>query len=163
MRAVVNKAKKGIKNGGRISGYVVLCGVDYFTRVTNHADVRDGYVIAGQNSPLRNELGAIGNGYSMFTYGNITFIQYDDVFTKADGTTVQPLGDDEAVLLPRSVLGSTFFGPVSKLSGVGAAGAKRFASSYRDAKDRFVELESEQNTLVLLQEIGAVIYLTAKA
>ena len=163
MRAVTNLAKKGIRNGGRISGYVVLCGVDYFTRVTNHADVRDGYVVAGQNSPLRNQLGEIGNGYAMFTYGNITFIQYDDVFTKADGTTSQPLGDDEAVLLPRSVLGSTFFGPVSKLSGVGAAGAKRFASSYRDPKDRFVEMESEQNTLVLLQEIGAVVWLTAKA
>lgn len=162
VRAATGKAKKGLKNGGKASGYVVLCGVDYFTRVTNHADVRDGYVVAGQNSPLRNELGSVGNGYSMFTYGNVTFVQYDDVFTTKSGS-VQPLGDDEAVLFPRAVIGSTFFGPVSKLSGVGAAGAKRFASSYRDGKDRFVEMESEQNTLVIVQEIGALVFLTAKA
>ena len=159
VRAITNRAKKGIKNGGKIKGYVCLCGVDYFTSITNHADVRDGYVVAGQNSPLRAQLGEVGNGYSMFTYGNVTFIQYDDVFTLADGTSLQPLADAEGIMIPKALIGSTFFGPVSKLSGVGKAGAKRFASTYRDPKDRFVELESEQNTLVLIQEIDSIIYL----
>lgn len=161
-RAITNLIKKA--STGRYKGYVVLAGQDFFSAFTNHPDVRDGFVIAGQNSPLRNELGEVANGYASLQYGNVTVIQYDDVFTDADGSTaVQPLADDEAVMFPRGMLGSTFFGPVSKLSGVGAAGAKRFASSYRDIKDRYVEMESEQNTLVVLQEIQAVYYLTIKA
>lgn len=161
-RAITTAMKKAYK-GGRLRGYVMLCGADFFSAFVSHADVRDGYVIAGQNSPLRNELGEVANGYVTFQYGNITLVQYDDVFTKSDDSSDQPLADDAAVLLPRGSLGSTFFGPVSKLSGVGASGAKRFASSYRDPKDRYVEMESEQNTLVVLQEIDAVYYLGIQA
>lgn len=158
-RALTNDIKKSFKNG-RLRGYVLLCGADFFDAFVKHADIKEGYVVAGQNSPLRNELGEVANGYVTFQYGNITLVQYDDVFTKQDGSSDQPLDDAEAVLVPRGVLGSTFFGPVSKLSGVGAAGAKRFASSFRDPKDRYVEMESEQNTLVVLQEIAAAYYLT---
>lgn len=161
-RSVTNAIKKAFTNG-RLRGYVMLCGADFFDAFVKHADVKEGYVIAGQNSPLRNELGEVANGYVTFQYGNITLVQYDDVFTKSDDTTDQPLADAEAVLLPRGLLGATFFAPVSKLAGVGASGAKRFASSYRDPKDRYVEVESEQNTLVVLQEISAVYYLTIKA
>lgn len=159
-RAITNAAKKDYK-GGRMRGYVVLCGADFFTDFVTQDGIKEAYAIQGQQSALRNELGEVANGYNTFQFGNITLVQYDDVFTKQDGTTDQPLGDGEAVLIPRGLLGSVFFGPVSKLSGVGAAGAKRFASSYRDNKDRYVEMESEQNTLVVLQEIAATYYLTA--
>lgn len=159
-RAITNQIKKDYK-GGRARGFVLLCGSTFFDSFVKHADIKEGYVIAGQNSPLRNELGEVANGYNTFQYGNITLVQYDDVFTTKTGS-VQPLADGEAVLLPRGLLGNIFFGPVSKLSGVGQSGAKRFASSYRDPKDRYVEMESEQNTLVVLQEIAAVHYLTIK-
>lgn len=161
-RAITNAEKKAYK-GGRSRGFVCLAGSEFFNKFVSHADIREGYVIAGQNSPLRNELGEVANGYATFQYGNVTFVQYDDSFTLSNGTTDQPLADDEAVMIPRGKLGNVFFGPVSKLSGVGAAGAKRFASSYRDPKDRYVEMESEQNTLVVLQEIAAATYLTIKA
>lgn len=161
-RALTNDIKKSFK-GGRLKGYVLLCGSDFFDAFVKHADIKDGYVVAGQQSPLRNELGEVANGYVTFQYGNITLVQYDDVFTKQDGSSDQPLADGEAVLVPRGVLGNTFFAPVSKLSGVGASGAKRFASSYRDPKDRYVEMESEQNTLVVLQEIAAAYFLTIQA
>jgi len=159
-RALTNQIKKTY--GGRLRGYVMLCGADFFDAFVSQEGIKEGYLVAGQNSPLRNELGEVANGYVSFQYGNITLVQYDDVFN-VKGSSVQPLADDEAVLLPRGSLGNVFFGPVSKLSGVGASGAKRFASSYRDPKDRYVETESEQNTLVVLQEIASVFYLTIKA
>lgn len=160
-RAITNKAKKAYK-GGKFSGYVILAGQAWFDAFVNHADIKEGYVIAGQNSPLRNQLGEIGAGYNIFTYGNISVIQYDDVFTLPDGTSVQPLADDAAVLVPKGMLGRVFFGSVSKLSGIGQSGMKRYASTYRDAKDRFVEVESEQNTLVIMQEIAAAYFLSIK-
>lgn len=161
-RAITNAAKKDYK-GGRAKGFVCLAGVDFFDAFVKHADIREGYVIAGQQSPLRNELGEVANGYTSFQYGNMTMVQYDDSFTLSNGSTDQPLADGEAVIIPRGQLGSVFFAPVSKLSGVGTQGAKRFASSYRDPKDRYVEMESEQNTLVVLQEIASAHYLTIKA
>ena len=162
IRAAQQTAKKGLTNGGRVQGWVILAGSQWFDKFVGHADVREGFAFKGE-SPLRNELGSVANGYSVFRYGNVDVIMYDDQFTKKDGTVVTPLDPAKAVLLPRSVLGSAFFGPVSKLSGVGSMGAKRFASSYRDPKDRYVEMESEQNTLVILEQLGATVELTIKA
>lgn len=161
LRAAQQTAKKGLTNGGRVQGWVILAGSQWFDKFVGHADVREGFAFKGE-SPLRNELGTVANGYSVFRYGNVDVIMYDDQFTKKDGTVVTPLDPAKAVLLPRTVLGSAFFGPVSKLSGVGSMGAKRFASSYRDPKDRYVEMESEQNTLVILEQLGATVELTIK-
>ena len=162
LRAAQQTAKKGLTNGGRVQGWVILAGSQWFDKFVGHADVREGFAFKGE-SPLRNELGTVANGYSVFRYGNVDVIMYDDQFTKKDGTVVTPLDPAKAVLLPRTVLGSAFFGPVSKLSGVGSMGAKRFASSYRDPKDRYVEMESEQNTLVILEQLAATVELTIKA
>ena len=160
IRTVVNLSKKSYQ-GGRAKGFVILAGTEWFNAFVTADEVKEGFLQMGYNSALRNEIGEAASGYPMYEYGNVTIVQYDDIFTQKDGSTDQPLADDAAVLMPRGVLGSVIFGPVSKLSGVGASGAKRFASSYRDPKDRFVECESEQNTLVVLQEIASVYYLTA--
>ena len=162
IRAAQQTGKKGLTNGGRVQGWVILAGSEWFDKFVGHADVREGFAFKGE-SPLRNELGTVANGYSVFRYGNVDVIMYDDQFSKKDGTVVTPLDPAKAVLLPRAVLGSAFFGPVSKLSGVGSMGAKRFASSYRDPKDRYVEMESEQNTLVILEQLAATVELTIKA
>lgn len=158
-RAITNDIKKSFTNG-RSKGYIVLCGTVFFDAFVGHPDIKEAYALKG-DSPLRNELGEVANGYNMFQYGNITFIQYDDTFSVGT-SSVSPIADDAAVVLPRGSLGSVFFGPVSKLSGIGKAGAKRFSSTYRDPKDRYVEVESEQNSLVVLQEINAVHFVTAK-
>lgn len=152
-------AKKGLTNGGRVQGWVLLAGEDFFNSFMAHGSITSSTQLVG-DSPLRNQIGEVAGGYSMYRFGNVDIVLYDDTFTKEDGSVVQPLASDQARLIPRTTLGSAFFGPVSKLSGIGAQGAKRFASSYRDPKDRYVELESEQNTLVVMEQIGAVVELT---
>ena len=87
------------------------------------------------------------------------FVLYTDEFTDGSGL-ITILDHDKAVLFPRATLGNEWYGPVSKLSGIGASGAKRFASSYRDPKDRFVDVESEQNTLVLTTQCAASVLIT---
>lgn len=158
-RAAQQVSKAGLTNGGRVNGWVVLAGVTWFNEFVGHDSITSSTLLKG-DSPLRNELGLVGNGYSIYRFGNIDIILYDDVFTTKAGATVQPLPDNEARLIPRTALGSAFFAPVSKLSGINASGAKRFASSYRDPKDRYVEMESEQNTLVVMEQIASVIELT---
>ena len=161
MLNATQKAKKGYKSGGQIRGYVAFCGATFFNTLINSVEVKAAYANSQANgNPLRNELGEAMSGYTVFRYGNVDFVLYTDEFTNASGT-VSVLGADNAVLVPRAELGVEWYGPVSKLSGIGASGAKRFASSYRDPKDRFVDVESEQNTLILTTQAAASVLLTA--
>ena len=153
--AATQKAKKGLKNGSQVRGYVCLCGATFFNTLINSAEVKAAYANSQANgNPLRNEMGEVMAGYTVFRYGNIDFILYTDEFSSGSGA-ITILADDEAVLFPRATLGNEWYGPVSKLSGIGASGAKRFASSYRDPKDRYVDVESEQNTLILTTQCAA--------
>lgn len=161
--SATQKAKKGYKTGGAVRGYVALCGATFFNALINSPDVFAAYSNSAANgNPLRNELGDVMAGYTVFRFGNVDFILYTDEFTDGSGT-VSILNTAQAVLFPRAVLGNEWYGPVSKLSGIGASGAKRFASSYRDPKDRYVDVESEQNTLVLTTQFASTVLLTIAA
>lgn len=163
MLSATNKSKKGYKGTAPIRGYVVLCGATFFNAIISSPEVKAAYAASQANgNPLRNELGVALDGYTVFRYGNVDFILYTDEFTDASGS-VTILDAAQAVLFPRTVIGAEWYGPVSKLSGIGASGAKRFASSYRDPKDRFVDVESEQNTLVLTTQFGATVLLSTTA
>lgn len=161
IRGQVEVSKANLKTGGFVRGYVMFCGAKFFEGLMTSASIKEAYA-AGNSlmNPLRNELGEAAAGYTMFRFGNVDIIQYTDTFVAADGSVIKPLADDKAVLVPRTEMGSIFFGPVSKLSGVGVVGAKRFASSYRDPKDRYVEVESEQNTLPIISQFGATVLIS---
>lgn len=163
MLSATQKAKKGYKSGGQIRGYVAFCGATFFNTLINSAEVKAAYANSQANgNPLRNELGEVMAGYTVFRYGNVDFVLYTDEFTDGSGT-VTVLNPAQAVLVPRAVIGAEWYGPVSKLSGIGASGAKRFASSYRDPKDRYIDVESEQNTLVLTTQAASSVLLTIAA
>ena len=158
--SATQKAKKGLKNGSQVRGYVCLCGAAFFNALINSAEVKVAYANSQANgNPLRNELWEAMSGYTVFRYGNIDFVLYTDEFTDNTGS-VTVLNPATGVLFPRATLGQEWYGPVSKLSGIGASGAKRFASSYRDPKDRYVDVESEQNTLVLTTQCAASVLIT---
>ena len=158
--AATQKAKKGYKAGGQIRGFVAFCGATFFNALINSAEIKAAYANSQSNgNPLRNELGDVMAGYTVFRYGNVDFVLYTDEFTDGAGL-VTILDPSQAVLVPRAVIGNEWYGPVSKLSGIGASGAKRFASSYRDPKDRYVDVESEQNTLVLTTQAASSVLLT---
>ncbi|WP_280554360.1 major capsid protein [Halomonas sp. 25-S5] len=158
LRSAQKKAKAGLNNGGRVQGYIMLAGEDLFEWMIRNGDVVRAYELnLASPNPLLGELGEIANGYSTFKIGNTTVVLYDDSFGLKDGTSVQPLAADSGVLLPRTTLGRVFYGPESTLSGLGRGGAKRFARSYRDPKDRYIEVSSEQNTLPVLEQFGATV------
>jgi hypothetical protein len=161
LRSAMAKSKAGLKTGGRTAGYVALVGADLFESILTSADVLAAYQFSQANgNPLRNELGTVSNGYSIFRFGVVDFVLYDDTFTTKTGTVIKPLADNAGVLVPRTTIGRTFYGPASTLSGLGGVGSRRFAQTYRDPRDRFVAVESEQSTLVINQEFGATVALT---
>lgn len=96
----------------------------------------------------------------MFRFGNVDVVLYDDTFVNKAGVAQTVLADGTGVLVPRTVLGSAIYGPASTLSGLGGIGSRRFATSHRDPKDRYVEVESEQSTLILNEQFGATVLIT---
>lgn len=163
LRAATSKSKAGLMTGGRANGYVALVGATMFEALLTSADVKTAYQFSNASgNPLRNELGSVANGYSMFRMGNVDFILYDDSFSDKAGVQVNVLAAAAGVLVPRTELGRVFYGPASTLSGLGSFGSKRFATSYRDPKDRYIEVESEQSTLAINEQFGATVGLTLK-
>ncbi|WP_277812191.1 major capsid protein [Chromohalobacter canadensis] len=161
LRAAQRASKAGLTNGGRIGGYILFAGVEMFDHIVGSSDVREAYQFDNSgNNPLRLELGTVANGYSMFQMGNVSVVQYDDSFQKADGSTVDVLAPEAGVLVPRTKLGRAFFGPESTLGGLGNGGARRFARSFRDPRDRYVEVSSEQNSLIVAEQFGATVELS---
>lgn len=161
LRAAMALSKAGLKTGGRVAGYVALVGAGLFEKILGSEDVKTAYQFSQANgNPLRNELGTVANGYTMFRFGNVDFILYDDQFTNKDGTSIEVIGEDAGVLVPRTQIGRVFYAPASTLSGLGSFGSKRFARTYRDPRDRFIEVESEQSTLVINEQYGATVALS---
>ena len=162
IREAQNLAKAGITNGSRVNGYVLLASPELFELIISSEDVKTAYQFSqGGGNPLRNELGDVANGYSLFRFGNLDIIQYDDSFSDKEGNPLTVLESGKGVLLPRAELGVAFYGAASTLSGLGGVGSKRFAQTYRDPKDRYIEVESEQSTLVVNEQFGATVEITA--
>lgn len=161
LREAMTKSRAGLTNGGRVQGYVLFASATLFNAIIASDDVATAYQFSqASGNPLRNELGSVANGYTMFRFGNVDIVLYDDTFTDKEGNTLTVLDEGDGVLVPRTELGVAFYGPASTLSGLGGVGSRRFASTYRDPKDRFIEVESEQSTLVVNEQFGATVAVT---
>jgi len=161
IQAAQAKSKAGLQTGGRIQGYVLFASPELFAAIIASPDVLQAWQFSqAAGNPLRNELGTVANGYTMFRYGNVDVVLYDDSFVTKTGAAVTVLAANTGVLVPRTRLGTAIYGPASTLSGLGGVGSKRFATSHRDPKDRYVEVESEQSTLVINEQYGATVLIT---
>lgn len=161
IQAAQSKSKAGLQTGGRVAGYVLFASPALFAEIIASDDIKTAYQFSqASGNPLRNELGSVANGYSMFRFGNVDVVLYDDTFVNKAGVAQTVLADGTGVLVPRTVLGSAIYGPASTLSGLGGIGSRRFATSHRDPKDRYVEVESEQSTLILNEQFGATVLIT---
>lgn len=158
LREAMAKSRAGLQNGGRVQGYILFASASLFEEIIASPDVATAYQFSqASGNPLRNELGSVANGYTMFRFGNVDVVLYDDTFTDKAGNVLSVLDDGEGVLVPRTELGVSFYGPASTLSGLGSVGSRRFASTFRDPKDRYIEVESEQSTLVINEQFGATV------
>lgn len=161
LQSAMSKSKKNLLTGGRVQGYILFASPTLFNAIIASPDVLQAYQFSQSGAnPLRNELGTVANGYTMFRYGNVDIVLYDDAFQNKAGETLTVLAEGNGVLVPRTKLGATVYAPASTLSGLGKVGSKRFAQTYRDAKDRYIEVESEQSTLVINEQFGSTVEIT---
>src|SRR5690606_896945 len=114
LRTAQQKSKNALRSGGQIRGYVLLASAELFEVIIGSADVVTAYQFSqAQGNPLRNELGSVANDYTMFRFGNVDVVLYDDSFTDKNGTAVTVLAAGAGVLVPRTELGAAIYGPAS--------------------------------------------------
>lgn len=150
-------------NGGRVGGYLFLAGDDLFDRLIQDGDILNSFEMfqaTAQGNPLMNMVGEVGAGYQAFTFGNCTIINYQDSFSRPDGTTDQPLGAQEGLFTVRGQVGNMYYGSENTLQGLSRAGQRAFSRTINDEMGRFVNCYSETNSLPLLLNPGATIKVT---
>ncbi|PWW28763.1 major capsid protein [Chromohalobacter israelensis] len=157
-REMQNASKAGLI-GGRAQGFILFAGDDLYEWLLANGDFERAMQMNGWTgaNPLMNEVGSVGAGYQAFTFGGTTIVNYNDSFTLPDGSQDQILPTAEGLLVPRAQLGKHFFGPENTLSGLSRGGQRAFSRTVRDDRDRFVTVESETNSLPILESVGASI------
>lgn len=161
VREATRMSKAGLTNGGHVRGFYGFCSVSFFEALVGHEKVEQAYLnFQGAPNPLRDYLGDVAEQYQVFKFGGVTWIAADDTYSKADGSTVDGIADDTALLVPNTRIGRAYFGPSKTLSGLGGVGQRVFARTYRDERDRFIIAESEANILPVVEQIGSIVELS---
>lgn len=159
LREAQNAAKAGLISGSA-RGFFLFAGSDLYNWLINSGDFIEAAKMNGFQgpNPLMNELGEIGAGYASFQFGGLTIVNYTDSFTLPDGSSDQILPDAEGLLVPRGArLGKHFFGPENTLTGLSRGGQRAFSRQVRDDRDRFISIESETNSLPILESVASTI------
>jgi len=157
-REMQRSARDGL-TGGRAQGYVLFASDSMFEWLIANGDFTRAFELnmSGGPNPLLGELGQVGAGYNAFNFGSTTIVNYGDSFTLPDGSSDQILADGSGLFVPRAQVGKMFLGPQNSLSGLSGGGQRAFSRTVRDDRDRFISVESETNSLPILESVGATI------
>lgn len=157
-RAMQSASKNGLISG-RAQGFYLFAGSDLYEWLLANPDFQRAFEMnswSGAN-PLMNEFGQVAAGYQAINFGGVTVVMYDDSFTLPDGSQDQVLADAEGLLVPRAQLGKMFFGPENTLQGLSGGGQRAFSRTVVDDLSRFITVQSETNSLPILESVGATI------
>lgn len=156
------KAEEGIAHiqdniltGEVVNEVVALASPEFFTKLINHATVKEAYkYYTSTQEPLRQRLGS--GLYRTFVHGGITYIEYRGSY---NGSRLIPAGD--AYLLPRGTVDMfiSYFSPANRLDMVNTLGEEAYMFTFNDPKGQYIEVQSESNFLNLVRRPAAVVRL----
>lgn len=159
---VLEKSEEGIahiqdnlQTGLTAGGMVVLCSPEFFAKLIKQAGVMEAYrFYTSTQEPARQRQGGANALFRRFEHGGVTYIEYRGSY---NGVRLIPA--NEARMMPTNVPGfaTTYFGPSSKMQHVNTLGEKRYAFTYRDPKDEFIEVQTEQNFLNMVRYPQAIV------
>lgn len=143
-----------IMSGEAISNIVVLCSPEFFSKVIDHATVKEAYkYYTSTQELLRKRLGS--GVYRRFEHGGVEYVEYRGL--KPDGTRFIPAGDAYFVPQGTSDMFLTYFSPANKFSHVNTLGEEAYAFTYEDGKDEAISVQTETNFLNLVRRPQAIV------
>lgn len=149
---VIAHTQDNILSGELVSGVTVLCSPEFFTKLINHASIKDAYkYYVSTQEPLRNRLGT--GTTRRFSHQGMEFVEYRG---SVNGTRYIPAGEAYSVPMGTQDTFVSYFSPANKLSLSNSLGEELYVFQYRSAKDEGLDLDSEMNVLNLVRRPAAV-------
>jgi len=142
-------------SGEVVSGFVVLCGTNFFNKLVRQANIKEAYKFyASTQEGQRN--GYRSGRYQIFDHAGIRFIEYRG---SIGGNALIPT--DEARMIPTGTLDTfkTMFSPAAKFDLVNTVGEQAYVWTYRDAKNTKIEIESESNFINMVRRPQGIVRL----
>ena len=160
---ILGKSEEGIAHiqdnimsGESVSNIIVLCSPEFFSKLIDHASVKEAYkYYSSTQEPLRQRLGT--GIYRRFIHGSVEYIELRGSY---NGQRLIPA--NEAYMLPQGTTDTfkTFFGPANRFSHVNTLGEQAYVWAFRNPTDTEITIQSESNFLNLIRRPQAVVKLT---
>jgi len=140
-RDVESKAR-----GAVINGIGCLCSSGFYDKITKHEKVEDAFKYFQTTQPLN------GDYRAGFTFGGVTFVEYDATVTLSDGsTTAAMIATGDAIFYPLgAAIGVTVYAPANYMETVNALGQDFYSKSEPRKFGKGVDMEVQSNPLPIL-------------
>jgi len=149
---VIAHTQDNILSGEVVTSVTTLCSPEFFTKLINHASIKDSYkYYVSTQEPLRNRLGT--GVVRRFSHQGMDFVEYRG---SVNGTRYIPAGEAYSVPMGTQDTFVSYFSPANKLSLANSLGEEMYVFQYRDPKDEGLSLDSECNMLHLVRRPAAV-------
>ena len=163
--ALKRAVAKNAKTGGRIGRIEVMVTPEFFDALVTHPNIREAYLHYSVNNSrsdaVRADLARFESWgvVDTFEHKGILFYTYDAEFVKDDGdgttTTLRGIGGTSGrdtgtregftVIRGMKNLYKGVYGPANTLEGANQVGSEMMVTEYRDAKDKFHELDLDRD------------------
>lgn len=132
------------------SGFAALCGPVFWRGLIEHPKVRETYLNQAASSELRRQT-------DRFVQGETEFVKYKGKIGGAN-----PIGDNDAYLVPRGVPGLLLgrFGPANRAETVNTTGLPMYASAELMKHGKGWDIEMQSNVLHACTRPRAIVKLT---
>ena len=142
-----------ILSGETINNIIVLCSPEFFSKLIDHASVKEAYkYYSSTQEPLRQRLGS--GVYRRFIHGGVEFIEYRGSY---NGQRLIPAGD--AYMLPQGTqdVFVNYFSCANRFSHINTLGEQAYVFVQRDQNDSEITIQSESNFLALVRRPSAIV------
>lgn len=145
VKRTVNEALGALR--ATVSGFVALCGDEFFDEFTNHDEVIKTYL----NQQAANDLRE-ADTLDAVVFGGVVWVNYQ-------GYGQVRIQDEEFRMLPIGVpdLFQTVFTPADYMEAVNTIGLPRYSKAEMMKFDRGIELETQSNPVTFCTRPGALI------
>lgn len=144
---------KGAGIGSAIGGIEVICDPEFFDKLIRHKNIRDAYQYYTNTGRqlLRDDLSRFERWgvVDTFFHKGVLFYSYDATFDLPNGTMQNAFNASEGYTIVNGVrdLYRGNYAPADTLSDANTVGQEMYLTSYRDPRDKFIELELEMAPL----------------
>lgn len=143
--------------GEYMMGVHALVSPEFFDALTGHSKVKEAYERWEDGAALRNDM------RSGFTFGGITFEEYNGQATDADGNVHRFIAAGEAHCFPVGTIDTfaTYFAPADFNETVNTLGQPIYAKQAPRQFDRGTDLHTQSNPLPMCHRPAVLVKLTA--